>query len=71
MEAAALLSTSVSTKTVKTIVSLHSMAIMIPRMETIAGARDLGKSIRTSATQRVTFLEFTVMIIVSKAAAVA
>lgn len=66
MEAAAHLSTSVSTKTVKTIVSLHLMAMAIPRMATIAGARDLGKSIRISATQRVTFLEFTVMIIVSK-----
>ena len=66
MEAAAHLSTSVSTKTVKTIVSLHSMAMAIPRMATIAGARDLAKSIRTSATQRVTFQEFTVMIIVSK-----
>ena len=66
MEAVAHLSTSVSTKTVKTIVSLHSMAMGIPRMATIAGDRDLAKSIRTSATQRVTFQEFTVMIIVSK-----
>ena len=42
------LSTSVSTKTVKTIVSLHSMVIMIPRMETTAGGRDLGKLIGIS-----------------------
>jgi len=67
MEAAAHLSTSVNTKTVKTLVSLHLMVIMIPRMEIVAGARDLDKSIRTLATQRVNFQEFTVMIIASKA----
>ena len=42
------LSTSVSNKTVKTIVSLHSMVIMIPRMEATAGGRDLGKLIGIS-----------------------
>lgn len=55
--AVAHLLTSVNTKTVKITVSLLSMAMVTPRMATIAGARDLDKSIGISATQQVIFRE--------------
>ena len=59
--AVAHLLTSVNTKTVKITVSLLSMAMVTPRMATIAGARDLDKSIGISATQQVIFREWIVM----------
>jgi hypothetical protein len=62
----ALLSTSANTKTAKTTVSPHSTVMAIRRMETIAGAINLGKSIRTSATQQGISQEFTAMSMDSK-----
>ena len=60
------LSTSASTKTAKITVSPHSTVMAIRRMETIAGATNLGKSIRTSATQQGISQEFTAMSMDSK-----
>ena len=60
------LSTSASTKTAKITVSPHSTVMAIRRMETIAGAINLGKSIRISATQQGISRELTAMKMDSK-----